>query len=358
MRVIYQMEPWLGEEEKEEIIRCLDSGWITEAKRTRQFEEMFAQYVGSRYACAVTSGTISLAVALMALSVGPGDEVIVPDLTMIASANAVRLAGATPVLADTELETLGLDVAAVERTLTPRTKAIMPVHFNGRAPNMERLLALAYRHDLAVVEDAAQALGSRHQGKHLGSFGQIGCFSLSTPKIITTGQGGVLVTNSSELQEHIICLKDHGRLNRADDNHPVLGFNFKFTDMQAAIGIAQLRKLEERVGWKKEMYHLYREELSAIEAIRFATTELEQTCPWFIDIMVPDPQALQAFLEERGIQTRLFYKPLHTQPVYAREGPFPNAEEASRHGIFLPSSSFLSDSDIRYICQQIKEFYA
>lgn len=359
VRKINQIEPWVGEEEKEELIKTIDSGWITEAGRTRQFEQMVAEYVSSKYALAVNNGTVSLVIATLALGIGQGDEVIVPDFTMIASANAVVLAGAMPVLVDIDRETLCISLEATEAAITPRTKAIIPVPLNGRYPDMEALLKLAKKHNLFIIEDAAQALGSRYKGKHLGTLGDIGSFSFSTPKVITTGQGGMLVTDSEELRNKIYQLKDFGRLARTNFYHEAIGYNFKFTDFQAAVGIAQMRKLQWRVDRKKDMYRLYKRLLEGIEGVQFVDINLEDTSPWYIDIMVENGREdLASYLKEKEIGTRPFYPALHSMPPYAHvRGDFKNSEYVSRTGLWLPSSSFLTDEDIERVCTEIRNYF-
>ncbi|RJS78989.1 DegT/DnrJ/EryC1/StrS family aminotransferase [Methanophagales archaeon] len=357
------MEPWIGEEEKRAMMEYLNSGgWLTEFRKTREFERMIASYVGSKYASVVSNGTVSLVIALMALSIGKGDEVIVPDYTMIASANAVVLAGAKPVLVDIDRSNLCLDLDLVEEAITPKTKAIMLVTINGRYPEMKKFVKFAHDHDLFLVEDAAQSLGSRFKGKHLGTFGDVGSFSFSAPKVITTGQGGALVTDNEEIYQKILKIKDFGRAKSGVDYHETMGYNFKFTDLQAVIGIEQMKKLDWRVKRKKEMYKLYKELLEDIEGIEFIDTNLADTSPWFIDILVEkgekERDKLASFLDKKGIGTRPFYPAIHTQPPYSWvNGDFKNAEYVSERGLWLPSASFLSDDDIEYICQNIKDFF-
>lgn len=362
MKRINQIEPWIGEEEKHAMMEYLDSGgWLTEFRKTREFEQMIASYVGSKYASVVNNGTVSLIIALMALGIKGEDEVLVPDYTMIASTNAIVLAGAKPVLVDIDPANLCLDLELAEKVITPRTKAIMFVSINGRCPDMSKVVALAHKYNLYLIEDAAQSLGSRYKGKHLGTFGEIGSFSFSAPKIITTGQGGALVTNDEKLYHRISMIKDFGRRKAGTDYHEIMGLNSKFTDLQAVIGIEQMKKLDWRVERKKEMYELYRELLEDIEPIEFIDTNLEDCSPWFIDILVKeDPlrDSLAAFLNERGIGTRPFYPAIHTQPPYSHvNGNFNHSDNVSRKGLWLPSSSFLTDGDIEHICQVIKEFF-
>ena len=357
------MEPWIGEEEKRALIEYLDSGgWLTEFKKTREFEQMIAEYVGSKYVSVVNNGTVSLVIALMALGIRGEDEVIVPDYTMIASANAVILAGAKPILVDIDRTNLCLDLDLVEEAITPKTKAIMLVTINGRYPEMEKFVEFAQDHNLYLVEDAAQSLGSKYKGKHLGTFGDVGSFSFSAPKVITTGQGGALVTNNKELYQKILKIKDFGRSQGGVDYHETMGYNFKFTDLQAVIGIEQMKKLKWRVKRKKEMYKLYRDLLEAVEEIEFISTNLENTSPWFIDILVKKGEkvrdTLAPFLDKRGIGTRPFYPAIHTQPPYSWvNGDFKNAEYISKRGLWLPSASFLSDEDIERICKAIGNYF-
>lgn len=357
MRKINQIEPWLGIEEKRAVIDYLDSGaWLTEFEKTREFERIFADYVGSKYACAVCNGTISLVVALMTLGIGRKDEVIVPDFTMIATANAVTLIGAKPILVDINLGNLCLDLEKTKKAITSRTKAILYVSLNGRSHNMESVINLAKEHNLYLIEDAAQSLGSKYSGKFLGTFGDIGSFSLSYPKIITTGQGGVLVTDNPEFYEKMSMIKDFGRQRSGIDVSEVIGLNAKFTDLQAVIGIEQMKKLDWRVKRKKEIFNRYRELLGEEQGIQFIETSPD-VAPWFIDILTGEQRELSLFLKDKGIGTRPFYLPIHNQVPYSQINiDFWNSEYISKYGLWLPSSSFLKDEDIDYICDLIKEF--
>lgn len=357
MKIIRQMEPWIDRQEEKEIIKVMRSGWITEADETKRFEKMIADFTGSKYCSVVTNGTVSLYLALKALGIGERDEVIVPDMTMVASPNAVIMANAKPVFVDIEKDTLCLSLDEVEKNISKKTKAIMVVALNGRAPDMNRVLAIAKDNNLFVIEDAAQALGSYFRGKHLGTFGDIGSFSFSTPKVITTAQGGALITDRKDLYDKIIRLKDFGRIDRSSQNHDEIGFNFKFTDILAAIGVVQMKKLPTRLNRKKEMYNIYKQELKNLKQIQFIATDLSQTSPWFMDIFVSDPKALQGFLKNKNIGTRLFYPAIHTTKPYKTKNIYENSLWASEHGLWLPSSAFLSDSDIIDVCRAIKSFY-
>ncbi len=239
-------------------------GWLTEFKKTAEFEQMIAEYTGSQFCCAVSNGTVSLAIALWAAGVGKGDEVLVPNFTMIATPNAVALVGARPVLVDVEPRTLCMDLDCSVKAITNKTKAIILVSSNGRAPNMAAYQNFCKKYDLFFLEDAAQSLGSFQNGKHIGVFGDAGSFSFSSPKIITTGQGGALVTNNEVLYHKIKKIKDFGREKGGTDWHDILGFNFKFTDLQAVIGIEQMKKLPARVQRNKQIYQLHVSELSIL----------------------------------------------------------------------------------------------
>ncbi|HSX40480.1 MAG TPA: DegT/DnrJ/EryC1/StrS family aminotransferase [Candidatus Saccharimonadales bacterium] len=357
MKYIAQMEPWIGKEEEKEILSVLKSGWITENKKTAELEDILGKFVGSRFCHMLPNGTATLFTALKVLGIGKGDEVIVPDFTMVACPNSIVLSGATPVFVDINKEDLCLDLDDVEKKITKKTKAIMPVALNGRTYDIKKLLKIAKRHKLFVIEDVAQGLGCYYNGKHLGTFGNIGSFSFSTPKVITTAQGGALVTNNRKLSDRIIRMKDFGRIDRSSQNHDEIGFNFKFNDILSAIGVAQMKKLHSRLKRKKEMYKLYKKELSGIKQISFIDTDLSQTSPWFIDIIIPDPLKLKSYLKTQGIGSREFYPAIHTTKPYRGSGKFPNSLWASKHGLWLPSSTFLTNSDIIGVCSVVKRFY-
>ena len=353
------MAPWFGDEEANAVFQYMKSGgWLTEHKMTKEFENSIATYTGSKFVTAVSNGTVSLFVALLALGVGPGDEVLVPDYTMIATANAVHLTGAKPILVDVEPESLCIDPLAMESAITERTKAVMFTNINGRSPKIFDVLHIAEERKILVIEDAAQSLGSRVGGKHLGTLGKVGSFSFSTPKIITTGQGGALLTDDEELDHRIRMIKDFGRPRGGVDQYEILGYNFKFTDLQAVVGIEQMKKLEARVVRKKAIYRLYEETLKGIDQIQFIPTDLRDVSPWFIDILAERRDQLMAHLKSREIGSRPFYPPIHTQIHYATNaGSFPTATRASKLGLWLPSSSFLSDEQILEVCDEIRKFY-
>jgi perosamine synthetase len=295
--------------------------------------------------------------ALRACGVVPGDEVLVPDLTMIATATATILAGGTPVFVDIDPVTLCMDLDLAERAITPRTRALLLVSLNGRSPDMSSVVDLCNGRGITLVEDAAQSLGSTWQRRHLGTFGAAGVLSFSAPKIITTGQGGAVLTADPEIAKRAVSLKDFGRVAAGTDVHDHIGFNFKFTDVQAVIGLEQMKKLEWRVERKKAMYRLYVALLQDVPQVRFVPTNLDATAPWFIDVYVDDAAGLRAALTARQIGSRPVYPALHSQPAINRPGSFPVAERVARSGLWLPSSARLTDEEIGRVCEAIISHY-
>jgi len=359
MNFINQMEPWFDDNEAERLNEYMKSGgWVTEFKKTREFEDMIKFYTKSNFCSVMANGTVSLTVALLACGVGIGDEVVVPDYTMVATANAVELIGAKAVFVDIDRETLCMDFDKLTEAVTDKTKAIMLVSINGRPPkDILKFKAYCKEKKIWFIEDAAQSLGSYYNGKHLGTFGDIGSFSFSAPKIITTGQGGALVTDNVDLFDKIKKIRDFGRESSGSDHYLIKGWNFKFTDIQAVIGIEQMKKLPWRVERKKEIGSLYTKLLNGIDGIELIRTDFSQTAPWFIDVLCENRSGLQAYLKDNGIGSREFYPPLHSEPAYGYSGSFPVTEEISRKGLWLPSSSKLTDSEIQYVASSIRKFY-
>lgn len=354
---INQIEPWIGKEEKKAVSDYLDSGgWLTEFKKTEELEEMIADYVGTKYCSIVNNGTVSLFCALVAYDIGPGDEVICPDFTMIASANAIKLTGATPVFIDVERHTLCCEMKDIIDKTTNKTKALMLVSINGRYPeDVHGMIDYCRGKDIKIIEDAAQSLGSFYEKNHVGTLGDIGSFSFSMPKIISMGQGGCLVTNDKEIYEKIEMIKDFGRPKSGIDRHEIMGWNFKFTDLLAVIGIEQMKKLPERIKMKKLIYYWYKQNLEELNGIEFIETSNE-VAPWFIDVLVDEQKSFMDALNDEEIKTRSFYPAIHSQTPYKDvKGSFPNSDYVSKHGVWLPSSSFLTEETIDNICDVIQD---
>ena len=361
MNFINQMEPWFGPEEKEALNQYMEEGgWLTEFKRTAEFEQRIARFTGARHCFAVNNGTISLSLMAMAAGIKAGDEVIVPNFTMIATPNSVKMFGAVPVFVDVEMDTLCMDIECAKKAITDRTKAIFFVNANGRNPNsgINPFDQLCKENELILLEDSAQSLGSRFpDGSHHGTVGLAGSFSFSAPKIITTGQGGAIITNDDEMAYRLKRLKDFGRSGGGNDIHDSIGYNFKFTEMQAVIGNEQMKKLEWRIERKKEILQLYRLNLSCVPQVKFFNQDLSCTTPWFIDVLAEQRNELQLFLKVHGVGTRIMYPPINKQVAYNTPDTFPNTEIIGLKGLWLPSSSQLTNDQIDYICNTIRNFY-
>lgn len=358
--------PWFAPEmtgdELHALKQVLDSGFVNDGPVTKRFETEIARIAGTRFAVVVTSGTIAIFCALMAVGVGPGDEVMVPDLTFIATANAVRLTGATPVLVDVEPERFAIDPEAVARAITPRMRAIVTVDVNGRGAAYDMLEPFCARYGLLLITDSAEGLGSRYRGRPLGSFGIAGCFSFSPNKFVTTGQGGAITTNDEAIYQRVLEIKDQGRPVRGsggDDLHPGIGFNFKFTDLQAAVGLAQLGALDKRIDAARRRDALYQEFLGNVPGLRLgAMQEVDEARLW-ADVLIDRRAKVEAALTAAGIGFRNFWHPIHAQPPYAdQRGPFQSAENLSRRGLWLPSSFAVTETEIERTAHIIRDAVA
>jgi perosamine synthetase len=363
--LIVQIEPWVDEAELRELTRVITSTFLVEHELTREFERVTAELTGAKHAIAVCNGTMALFTSLKAMGIGPGDEVIVPNFTFIASANAAILAGAVPVLCEVREDTFCIDMEKAERCVTRKTKAIMPVHLYGQSADMTKVTAFAQRHRLRVLEDAAEGIGVRYDGRHVGSFGDMGILSYYGNKTVTCGEGGIVLTNDDDLAKAAYRIKNYGRDRKGTYIHETIGFNFSFTDLQAAIGVAQMKKLPAVIAKKRAIHDRYVNELSSLK--RFRPVYIDPRCEpvfWFTSFLCSDPQSLSSFLQEQSIQTRRFFLPLHQQPCYADEkhlrlsGDFRISESIYRQGISLPSSYSLTQDDQAFVIEQIRRFYA
>jgi len=361
MTHIPQMIPLFGPEEALAVDTYMKSGgFLTEYIHTTELERRIAEYVGSKHAIMVSNGTVSLYMMLKILGIGPGSDVIVPNYTMIATANSVTMCGANPIFIDVEKETLCLDINLLDQVLTKSTKAIFLVTANGRFPSydIDVLKQYCLDRDIYLLEDAAQSMGCNYaSGRHIGTVGVMGSFSFSVPKIITTGQGGCIVTDNDEFASKLRRLKDFGRSKGGLDVHDSIGFNFKFTDLQAVIGIEQIKKLSQRINIKNKIWDRYRNNLEDCEEIKLFKHDQKSGAPWFIDSIVQARSELRIYLETQGIQTRVMYPPINQQVAYSRSGSFPVSEYVGESGLWLPSYVQLENSDIDFICEQIRNFY-
>ena len=279
---------------------------------------------------------------------------------MIATPNSVKMIGAKPIFTDVEPETLCMNIDLAKKAITPKTKAIMLVSANGRypIPGVKPFIELCEKEGLVLIEDAAQALGSFYpDSRHIGTAGHVGNFSFSSPKIISTGQGGALVTNDESIAHALRRLKDFGRARGGLDIHDSIGYNFKFTDIQAVIGIEQMKKLEWRVERKKDILKQYHKNLNDVDQVKFFDQDLKHTTPWFIDVLVEDRIRLMKYLKENNIGTRVMYPPINKQKAYSAQGVHPVSNIVGEKGLWLPSASQLSDSEIKIVCNHISKYY-
>lgn len=360
MTFIPQVWPEITEREVTALVEYLRSGgWLTEFDRTEEFEQRIARFLGVKHAIVVPNGTAALYLSLLGLGIGPGDSVLVPDYTMIASPNAVRWANAEVVLCDIAPDTLCMDLARVE--LKQNTRALMYVPVNGRAGNMEEVVDFCRRHNLRLIEDACQAFASRSKGQFLGTFGDVAALSFTPHKLITTGQGGAVITNDSSVFDKVKKLKDFCRVRPGVDQHTDVGYNFKFTDLQAVIGIEQIKTIGSRVDRKRALYQAYREQLSSLPEIEMLPIDLTQAVPWFVDVLVPAARrdALMAHLKACGVGSRPFYPPIHTQAPYGTsEGSFAVTSDVAPRGLWLPSSLQLRIDQVQDIARHLRSFFA
>jgi len=358
-------EPCLGEEELKNVIEAVKSGWISsKGKFIEEFERGFAKYCGVKYGIATANGTVALHLALKALGIGRGDEVIVPTLTFIATANAVTYCNAKPVFVDSHPEYWCINPEKIEDKITKNTRAIIVVHLYGHPCDMDWIMDIAEDKGLYVIEDCAEAHGAEYKCRKVGSFGDIACFSFYGNKIITTGEGGMCITNNEELAEKMRILRDHGMSKHKRYWHEVIGFNYRMTNLQAAIGVAQLKKLDEFVKKKREIAKWYAEELKELEEKGLIKLHPEMNWAkciyWMYSILIEDKAKvsrddLMKMLEKNGIETRPFFVPIHMLPIYDSGKKLSVAEELAKKGINLPSGVKLKKEDISTVCSRIEK---
>lgn len=364
--------PVFAGNEKAYVLDCIESSWISSAgKYVEEFERAFADFCNVRHAISCSSGTAALHVALLALGIGPGDEVIVPTLTFVATANAVTYCGARPRFVDIDPDTWTVDPALVEAKITARTKAILPVHLYGHVTNMDAIIGIARRHKLFVVEDAAEAHGAEFRGQRVGSLGDVAAFSFYGNKIISSGEGGMVVTDSDEIARYAGQLRGQGvDLNRRYW-FPVIGYNYRMPNLTAAVGLAQLERIEWHLTRRREVASWYREQLSEVAGISWQLRkdgcESKSGCgnvDWLFTLTLDESiqigrDDLISKLFERGVETRPVFYPMHVLPPYREaaqeDGPFPVAERIAQTGLSLPTWAGLEREDVDYICRELRE---
>ena len=365
-------EPALGERELELVTECVRSGWVSSSGPfLRDFEEQWAAYCGRRFGVAVANGSVALQVAVSLLDLQPGDEVILPTFTIVSCALPVVLAGATPVLVDSDPRTWTLDPKQVASKVTPRTRAIMPVHIYGHPADMDPLLKLAERHGLALIEDAAEAHGaeylSRGGWRRCGSFGTTSCFSFYANKLVTTGEGGMLLTDDPQLAERSRRLRNLGFLSSPRFLHYEVGYNFRLTNLQAALGLAQLERLGQIVERKRWLGRAYTERLRDVAGLQLPVEEpWARSVYWMYGVVLDaeqtglDARTFAERLAARGVETRPFFLGMHEQPVFHARGLFageryPVAERLARQGLYLPSGLGLQECELDAVCRALRE---
>lgn len=346
-------EPTLGDKELQYVSECILTGWISSAgKFVSRFEESMANFCGTKYSIATSTGTSALHLSLLALGVGPGDEVIVPSLTFIATANAVTYTGAKPVFVDSEPETWNINPSKIEEAITSHTKAIIPVHLYGHPADMDPILEIASQHGLAVIEDAAEAHGARYKDRCVGSIGDIGIFSFYGNKIVTTGEGGMIVTDKSDLAEKMRILRDHGMSKKQRYWHTSIGYNYRLTNLQAAVGVAQMEKIDNILAVKHHIAQMYNEGLRDVQGICLPPKAwwASSVC-WLYTILIENADRSDVIkkLQNSDIETRPLFIPVHAQPIYNTGQTLPVAEHLSKVGLSLPSAAGLSDKDIHHV---------
>lgn len=367
-------EPDLGPLEERYVLDALRSGWVSSiGPYIQRFERQFAEFCEVEQAVAVANGTVALHLALVAAGVGPGDEVIVPALTFVATAAAVRHAGAEPVFVDSEPEIGTLSPAAVERALSSRTKAIIPVHLYGHPADIDPILEIARDRDLTVIEDAAEAHGARYKGRRVGGLGRMATFSFYGNKILTTGEGGMVVTNDGDLAERLRFFKDHAMAPTRRYWHPEVGYNYRMTNLQAALGCAQLERFEELTARREAVLGIYRKDLANEPSIRVNPSLPWATpVPWLICALLAEGtsrderDALLMALKEFGVDSRPYFHPLSEMPPYfafrrlnaGGGSELPIAADLSARGLNLPSSSNLGAGKIRSVTDTIEGYIA
>lgn len=368
MEFIPVNEPLLNGNEKKYLCECIDTGWISsEGQFVKQFEEKMSATVGRKYGIAVANGTAALEVAMQAIGIGQDDEVIMPTFTIISCAMAVTKLGATPVLIDSNIETWNMNVDEIEDKITSKTKAILVVHLYGLPVKMDKILKIAQKYNLKIVEDAAEMHGQTYKNKPCGSFGDISIFSFYPNKHVTTGEGGMVVTDDEELAERCKMLRNLCFRKDVRYMHDEISDNYRFTNLQAAVGVAQLERLDEFIEKKREMGRFYTEHLAGIKGIKLpiSRTDYAENIYWVYGIVLDDNIEITnieitKLLAAEGIGSRTFFWCMHEQPVYQKQGLFEgqnyrNAEYLARKGFYIPSGLGLTRNQMELVVKRVEK---
>lgn len=358
-------EPQFSGNELKYVSDCITSGWVSSrGKYVAQFEQAFARFCHCDYGVATFNGTIALHLVLAALNIGPGDEVIVPALTFISTATAVSYTGATPVFVDVDPDTWCMSAETAAPAITERTRAIIPVHLFGHPADMDPLLALAAKHNLLVIEDAAEAHGATYRGRRVGSLGHAAMFSFMGNKIITTGEGGIIVTSDQALAERCIFLENHARMPENPYWHLEIGFNYRMTNLQAALGVAQLEQIEDFIAIRRRIAAHYIRRLGDVPGLTMPpNAPWADSVYWIFAPLIgpefgPDRDTVRRCLAEKGIESRPFFSPIHQMPMYATGQHLPVVERLSMEGINLPSGTPITPEQIDIVCDTLLSLQA
>ncbi len=357
-------QPVISKEAKANVMAALESGWISSSgPYVAEFENAFAKYIGRKHGIAVSNGTAALHIALLSLGIGAGDEVIVPAFTMGACFMAVMYTGAKPVFVDCEMETWNMDPEKIEEKITPKTKAIMAVDIYGHPSDMETIMSIANKHKLLIIEDAAEAHGATYRGKKCGSFGDVGCFSFYANKIITTGEGGMVLTDDDLVAREARKFRDLYHSDAKRFIHEKIGYNYRLTNLQAAVGLGELSHINSYIERKINMAKLYTEGLALIDCLSVVKNKPDvRNVYWMYGIVIDEKKfgmsrdELREALIKKGVETRDFFYPPEDQPALKNiigAETFPNAASLGKHGLYLPSGLALTESQIRFIIEAV-----
>lgn len=354
-------EPSITEKEISYVTDAVKSGWVSSLGRyIEDFEKRFAEYIGAKYALTNSNGTVALHLALVSLGITEGDEVIVPDLTFVATANAVAYTRAIPIFADIEPETWCIDPEDIKAKITDKTKAIIPVHLYGHPADMDPIIKIAEEYNLYVIEDAAEAHGAEYKGIKTGRLGTCGVFSFYGNKIITTGEGGMITTNDEIFYDKARFLRDHAMSKEKRYWHTEIGFNYRLTNIQAALGLAQIERIGELISKKRQIFNWYKEFLGDLDGIRLnPEKEWAKNVYWMVCLVLErdtgiSRDELMETLKHRGIDSRPFFYPISQMPVYKKKKFNPVAYQLSQKGLNLPSGINIEKEEVEYICKNIK----